>query len=98
MRWFRHGLRIFAGGFLAYLIAALAFSLPVQLIERTNLAVAWIGVGCAVVAIPVGIALFGYLFTKFYTHTTWGYEAAQDMKARDRPSLNAAKSIKSISR
>lgn len=37
----------------------------------------------ALVAIPLCIAGFGFLFTKLYSNTTWGHDAIRDMEAHE---------------
>lgn len=106
LRWFGHGIRILIAGFGAYLIVALAIGIPLKLLDSSNPVLLGLGLICALICVPIGIALFGYLFTKCYTYTTWGHQAAQDMKSRegcDRdgftpPTLMPPSSIKCRSR
>jgi hypothetical protein len=86
--WFRHGIRILVSGFCAYVIVGLAIGLPMKFLDSSNPYLQVLGVVCALVGIPAGIALFGYLFTRFYTYTTWGHKAAQDMKTRQGTTLS----------
>jgi hypothetical protein len=83
-RWFWHGVRILVAGFGAYFIVALCAFLPRLLLEIRHPIASWAFLVAAPLVWLAGIALFGYLFTKLYSHTTWCTQAIADIKKNDR--------------
>ena len=83
LRWFRHGVRILVAGFGAYFIVALCAFLPSLLLEIRHPVASWAFLFAVPLVWLAGIALFGYLFTKLYSHTTWCTQAITDIKKND---------------
>ncbi len=81
-RWFLHGLKIIVGGLGAYIVISVPFALMVMVskISSQSVPIGVIAGLLGLVLIPLCIAGFGFLFTKFYTNTTWGHDAISDMR------------------
>lgn len=85
LKWFCHGVKIIAGGFGAYLVASLPFFMIKVVLDM--LSDDWplgaVIALLALLAIPLCIAGFGFLFTKLYSNSTWGHDAIRDMKENE---------------
>jgi len=81
-KWFLHGIKILVGGLAAYLISAVPFGLLNMAFKLSpgGPVSALIIAAVAAILIPACIALFGYLFTRLYTGTTWGHDAVRDLE------------------
>jgi len=95
VKWFCHGLKIIAGGFGAYIVASLPFVIikVIAEIPSDDWPLGAIIALLALIALPLSIAGFGFLFTKLYSNSTWGYDAVQDMKEHENPGSLGKKSL-----
>ena len=85
-RWLLHGSRVLSCLFAAYLVVMIPISVVSLLMELCPAPWNLLMLVGLLIVIIVSVSLFGYSFTRLYTHSTWGHDANVDMKRHLNPS------------